>query len=217
MIESPDIKKVGSGSVEYSQALRILGDKLIRLKSLFIGIKDSKVYEENFDEYISLDYFGELILKAIKKGEKLQTLFDKSLKIDDPEKDEDFSKREYSDISDNMASLYKALITGLAVFAGMMLWRKTGWPGGYVVPLLSMFQVMFSIINPSLTITMLVILQVISIVFAAIVSFFILPSIFSTELFFIFIVLLYSFFGMLLHSSKLPLRGYRTYYSMSCK
>lgn len=78
---------------------------------------------------------------------------------------------------------------------------------GAVIPLLALIQVMFCILTPSLTVPFLLLIQIISLIIASLISFFILPAIYSTEFFFIFVVLLYSFFGLLIHSSSPALGG----------
>lgn len=105
------------------------------------------------------------------------------------------------------ANAHTAFLAGTALFTGMMVWRFTGWPGGMVMPLLSMLFILYFQMFPTITMRALVILQVVSLMGAMAISFFILPVIHSSQFFFIFFTILFFFFGLLMHSPNASLRG----------
>lgn len=100
-----------------------------------------------------------------------------------------------------------SVLAGLSVFISMMLWKTTGWPGGMMMPLLTMLIILYFHMFPEINIKSSIIIQTAAVAGAAFISFFILPCIHSTEFFFIFLTTLYFLFGLMIHSSKVPLRG----------
>lgn len=212
LIDPPDMEDHQDFYNVYVKKMDRLSYNLEALQSEFSGLKtDSKIEEIQETITDSTNQFDTLISKSLRTTVGLKRLTDafekKEFRKTVPPMNIDTMESNYSMLLNHLENGYKAFLLGLSTFLGMMLWRETGWPGGYVVPLLGMVQVMFCIMNPSLTLSFLCVLQCISLIIASLIAFFILPGIYSTEFFFMFIVVLFFFFGLLIHSSNRSLRG----------
>ncbi|WP_226860243.1 FUSC family protein [Desulfoluna spongiiphila] len=104
-------------------------------------------------------------------------------------------------------SALKALLAGAATTLGMILWRCTGWPGGSGIPLLATLQIIFCTAGPALTLPFVVVIQFVAIVLSALLLFFVLPAIHSTEFFFIVIASIFTFWGWVMHAPNPRVRG----------
>lgn len=104
-------------------------------------------------------------------------------------------------------SAWKALLAGGATTLGMVLWRFTGWPGGSAIPLLATLQIIFCTAGPALTLPFVIVIQFAAMVLSALLLFFVLPVIHSTEFFFLVIASIFTFWGWFMHAPNPRVRG----------
>ena len=231
---SRDSKKIHDNKIVYEKLLELIEDTASSLVYLAIEKEKTGYLDSDADK---ISFYLVKAVQELKKiniasffSENLKYTEEREIQL--PSKDDNFSvltafaalsktqeiKQLLSDgkikkplkekVNPNKHNNFiTSLLSGTALFTGMMVWRTTGWPGGMMIPLLSMLFILYYQMLPDVTIKLLIILQVVSLTGAMGISFFILPVIHSTEFFFIFITILYTIFGLLMHSPKTGLRG----------